>query len=116
MSDLVTAQQVFARLVGKFLTELPQLGYQVTLDEAYRPRETAELYAQQGRGSKHSLHTSRLAIDLNLWRGESLCTTRGSMQAAGDLWKSYGPTCRWGGDFEKLIDPRHFSLEWEGRA
>lgn len=114
MSDLLTTQQRFALLVGRFLTELPALGYSVTLDEAYRPPETADLYARQGRGLRNSVHCNKLAVDLNLFRNGTLCQTDADFKPAVDLWLSYAPDCRAGANFSRK-DYRHFSLQWQGR-
>lgn len=114
---LLEAQQLFAQLVAGLITWGGDRGYEFTLDEAYRPPETAKLYAQQGRGSANSLHCQRLAIDLNAFRGEVLLTTADDYRPLGLQWCSYHALCRWGGNWTSgstAGDYRHFSMEWQG--
>jgi hypothetical protein len=114
-SPLVALQHQFARLVVRLLTEAFAQGYEVSLDECYRPHAVAELYAHCGVGIEHSLHTLRLAADLNIWQHGALLPSAEAYTPLGTLWKSYDPLCRWGGDFHTK-DARHFSLAYGGRA
>ena len=70
MSELLQKQQLFAQLVGKLLNWVYANGLAVTLGDAYRTPTQAAANAAKGIGIAHSLHTDRLAIDLNLFRGE----------------------------------------------
>lgn len=98
-------------MVAQLILEANEMGYEVTLGEAWRPLETARLYEQQGRGIGKSLHTQRLAIDLNLFRdGRYLSGTEDHRQL-GQWWESIGGT--WGGRFRRP-DGNHYSLEHEG--
>lgn len=109
---LSSKQREFARLVGRLLRAIDSLGYEVTLGEAYRPPETAALYAKEGRGIARSLHTARLAIDLNLWRNNQYLTDPKEYLPAGELWESYSTPdihCCWGGRFQ-IADAVHFSI------
>jgi len=82
-----------------------QIGFEVTFGDAYRdPR------AEFPYGQPRSLHKSRLAIDLNVFRdGEYLQKTE-DYSALGDFWESIGGS--WGGRFG---DGNHFSLAHDGR-
>ena len=104
-------QMTFAQNVARLILHAAELGYGVTLGEAYRPPETAELYAQQGRGSKNSLHSRRLAIDLNLFKDGVYLSSTESHRELGTWWKSLGPNHAWGGDFG---DGNHYSLSPDG--
>ena len=115
LDPLHEAQFKFTTYLGRFLLHLPPLGYQVSLDEAFRPPALAILYANQGKGIKNSLHCIRLAIDLNLFRGGVLLTQKSDFLPAGTLWTSYDPACRWGGNFHS-VDLRHFSLAIDARG
>jgi hypothetical protein len=99
-------------LLLQFIGKLP--GHGVTFGEAHRPRETAELYASQGRGIADSLHRDRLAIDLNLFI-EGLYVPSGidAYRPLGLFWESIGG--EWGGRFDDPPDPGHFSLAHGGR-
>ncbi|MCC8380189.1 M15 family metallopeptidase [Xenorhabdus sp. PB30.3] len=104
-------QQLFAVKVAQLILWADERGYRVTLGEAYRTPEQAKRNAQQGTGIANSLHTQRLAVDLNLFiRGEY--QTRSEVYLPlGEYWESLGGT--WGGRFSRP-DGNHFSLEHNG--
>lgn len=114
MNGLPEYQQLFAVCVATLILRLEELQYRVTFGEAYRPPETAALYAKQGRGIVKSLHCDRLAVDLNLFRDGEYLTSTEDYRSAGMIWKALNPFARWGGDFAKP-DGNHFSFEWQGR-
>jgi uncharacterized protein YcbK (DUF882 family) len=64
--SLQSKQSRFARMVAALIVKATELGYEVTFGEAYRTPEQAALNAKSGKGISNSLHTERLAIDLNL--------------------------------------------------
>lgn len=110
-------QELFVKLVTKLLTKITsEPGHSVTFGETYRPPETAELYARQNRGVRESLHTYRLAIDLNIFRFDQLLKKTEDYRIFGDYWKTLHPLARWGGDFSHRPDGNHFSLEYQGMA
>lgn len=102
-------QSRFVKLLATLIEKAYDLGYELTLAEAYRPPELAKLYQQQGRGIANSLHTQRLAIDLNVFRQGQLLVDGSTFEALGQFWESIGGT--WGGRFK---DGNHFSLEHNG--
>lgn len=106
-------QRKFTQLLAGLLRRAHEMGYEVTLGETYRPPETAALYAKQGRGAANSLHTQRLAIDLNLFRNGQYLTDSEDYRALGDWWKSQNELCCWGGDFNRP-DGNHYSLTHNG--
>ena len=106
-------QSFFAALVANLIDEAFRRGYEVTFGETYRPVETAALYAKQGKGIAHSLHTKRLAIDLNLFKDGKYLSSTESHRPLGEWWEKQHPLCRWGGRFK---DGNHYSLEHEGYA
>lgn len=103
-------QDQFAGMVAELIQEARKKGYQVTLGEAFRPSELAELYAKQGRGISNSLHTARLAIDINLFKDGEYLSRSQDYEPLGLWWESIGGS--WGGRFR---DGNHFSLSHEGR-
>ena len=118
--NLVERQHAFACAVAQLIAWLHDHGYTVSLGEAWRPPETAALYARQGRGSANSLHCDRLAIDLTLRVGGTLLTRSEQYAEAGRYWKTLHETARWGGDFRdkegrSKADGNHFSFAWGGR-
>lgn len=111
---LYEKQVAFAQIIAKFLNRLHELGYEVTLGEAWRPKEMAKIYADQQKGIGNSLHCLRLAMDLNLFRDGKFLTKSEEYLEAGELWESYSSgeiECAWGGRFN---DGNHFSLKHNG--
>lgn len=115
---LLEMQVAFTRMVPRLIDFCFTNNYEVVLGEAYRPRETAQIYAAQGRGIKDSLHTDKLAIDLVLFINGNPLTQTESYRPIGEFWETLSHdairTC-WGGRFNTLPDGGHFSVEWEGR-
>jgi hypothetical protein len=100
--SLADKQMRFAQMVGLLLQKAPQMGYQVTLGDAYRDPRVPY-------GHDKSLHRVRLAIDLNVFRDGKYLTTGGEYTDLGEYWESLGGT--WGGRFN---DGNHFSLAHGG--
>jgi len=103
----VDLQCKFARMVAKLIFKALELGLQVTLGEAWRPDWVAKQYAARGEGVYPSYHTSRLAIDINLFRDGVLLTASEDYRPLGEWWETIGGT--WGGRF-RHPDGDHFSL------
>ncbi len=113
---LVEKQNEFTAALIKLLTWMQTSGYQVTLGEAYRPEWVAKQYAKRNCGIANSLHTKRLAIDLNLFFNGTMLTGYSDYKSAGEYWVSLSTpdlTFCWGGDFSPP-DSDHFSLESDG--
>lgn len=109
---LLQKQQIFSGLVARFLSFINSQGYEVTLGEAWRPPEMAEIYAKEGKGTADSVHCLRLAIDVNLFKDTEYLTNDTDYKPFGDYWKSLSTSdyeCCWGGDFT-IMDGNHFSI------
>lgn len=106
-------QEEFAQQTANLIKKASQLGYGVTFGEAYRTPEQAALNAAKGSGISNSLHTERLAIDLNLFKDGIYIQDDTGHRELGTWWKTIGPMYRWGGDFKKP-DPNHYSLSPDG--
>lgn len=104
-------QRKFTQMVGKLIEFAYAEGYGLTFAEAYRTPEQAALNAKSGAGIKTSLHTQRLAVDLNLFRAGVFLTNTEHHRPLGEYWESIGGT--WGGRFKKP-DGNHYSLEHNG--
>lgn len=65
-------QQKFAQDAARLILKAAELGYGVTLGDAYRLPEQAKTNAASGSGIAKSLHCERLAIDLNLFKDGGL--------------------------------------------
>lgn len=108
-------QSFFALQVAKLILKAHEMGYSVTFGEAYRSPEEALRLAKAGKGIKASLHTQRLAIDLNLFQHGKYLSDGDDYRPLGEWWEAQsfnGTTCCWGGRFH---DGNHFSIEHGGR-
>lgn len=109
------AQRAFTLCAAKLIIWVYDQGWELSFGDAYRSPEEAQRQAQAGRGIVNSLHTSRLAVDLNLFINGEYKTLTSDYAPLGDYWKSLHPLARWGGDFKTRPDGNHFSFAWEGR-
>ena|SRR6185503_19439375 len=105
-------QRLFAKLVGTLIAHIYEQGDECTLDWCYRPPDVAKYYASIGKGISKSLHTQRLAIDLNLFKNGIYQADSEAHRPHGEWWEQQHPLCRWGGRFN---DGNHYSMEFEGR-
>jgi hypothetical protein len=106
-------QEEFAQSVARLIKKASELGYGVTFGEVWRSPEQAALNAAKGSGISNSLHTERLAIDLNLFKDGRYITDGEGHAELGAWWKSLGPMYRHGGDFKKR-DHNHYSISPDG--
>ena len=113
---MLNLQLEFSQAVAKLIQKAAELGYGVTLGEAWRTPEQAAWNAQNGRGIKDSVHCDRLAIDLNLFKDGVYLqdNATGAYSALGEWWKTLGTHYCWGGDFRPLVDLDHFSITPDG--
>jgi hypothetical protein len=103
-------QGIFALNVSKLLQWIFQGTRTCTLGEAWRTEEQAKYNEEHGLGIANSLHRSRLAIDLNLFKDGILLENLEDYREAGEYWKTLHIDNNWGGDFKKRKDPYHFSM------
>jgi len=96
-------QSRFARMVALLIQWATIRGYEVTFGHATRCAECPV-------GLARSLHKSRLAIDLNLFKDGRYLSSTESHRPLGEFWESIGGT--WGGRFK---DGNHYSLAHNGR-
>lgn len=107
---LFEAQCKLTQLLPKLLEKAFELGYQVTLGDAYRdPRLHGNFGVKAGYGHPKSNHKRRLAIDLNLFKDSEFLQTSEDHRPLGEYWESLGGS--WGGRFN---DGNHYSIEFEG--
>ena len=93
-------QSRFVRLIALLIIYANTHGYELTFGDAY---------AKSGHMT-NSLHYSRLAIDLNLFRAGVYLDESEDHKTLGVYWESLGGS--WGGRFG---DGNHYSLEYKGR-
>lgn len=114
MMTLGEKQRLFTRLVGELIRFAYASGYELTFGDAYRSPQQAQANAAAGSGIANSLHTQRLAIDLNLFINGEYQPDSNAYRPLGEFWKSLDPGCCWGGDFQTRADGNHFSITWNG--
>lgn len=114
-------QRLFARQVPRLIDKAHELGFEVTLGDAYRdPRSHGAVGEKGVYGAIYSCHKSRLAIDLNLFRdpdgdGPQPITYQADTEMhrpLGEWWEKQHILNRWGG---RKADGNHYSMTWEGR-
>ena len=109
-------QRVFTRLVAELIKHAYWLGYELTLGDAYRSPQQAAANAAAGTGIRNSLHSQRLAIDLNLFKDGVYLIDSAAHRPLGEFWESLSTDeyrCCWGGRFSRP-DGNHYSIENEG--
>lgn len=114
MSNLTLGQKqrVFTRCVATLIAKAYELGYELSLGDAYRdPRVHGEMGVKKGYGHASSNHKQRCAIDLNLFKDGVYLTATKDHAALGAFWKTLHPLARWGGDWN---DGNHYSFEHNG--
>lgn len=111
-------QRLFAKLVPRLIDKAHELGFAVTLGDAFRdPRVHGHIGVKMGYGHPKSAHKHKLAIDLNLFLdvdGDGdldFIETTERHRPLGEWWETQHSLCRWGGRFN---DGNHYSLEHEG--
>lgn len=111
-------QREFARLVPRLIDKAHELGFRVTLGDAYRdPRVHGAIGVRMGYGHPKSGHKQKLAIDLNLFidtDGDGdldYVETTERHRPLGEWWEKQHEFARWGGRFQ---DGNHYSFEHEG--
>ena len=110
--SLRETQSEFAALVPRLIDKAIELGFAVTLGDAYRdPRVHGALGTKMGYGHAKSAHKQRLAIDLNLFVGGEFQDSTEAHRALGEWWEQQHSLARWGGRFN---DGNHYSFEVGG--
>lgn len=101
-------QTEFARLVPRLIDKAFELGYEVTLGDAYRdPRVHGPMGSKRSYSATNSNHKIRLAIDLNLFKGGRYITDDEGHSEIGAWWETQHEDARWGGRFQ---DPNHYEF------
>jgi hypothetical protein len=110
METLGQKQKRFAKLLPRLIDKAHELGYEVSLGDAFRdPRVFGQLGESKGYGHRKSAHKMRLAVDLNLFKDGKFLQATDDHKPLGEWWESQGGS--WGGRFN---DGNHYALEHEG--
>ncbi len=109
-------QVEFARLIPRLIDKAFELGYTVTLGECWRSPEEAARLAKLGLGIVGSLHTLKLAIDINLFRNGVYLTDNEAHRMLGTWWEAQSAgkdfVTAWGGHWG---DGNHYSIAHGGK-
>lgn len=108
-------QSVFVLRVARLIVKANEMGYELTFGEAWRSPEEAARQARSGGGIVRSLHTERLAIDLNLFKDGKWLSSTEAHRPLGEWWERQSTeeaVCAWGGRFG---DGNHYSIAHGGR-
>lgn len=108
-------QSLFVVLIANLIDYGYAVGFEMTFGECYRSPEEAMRLAKLGKGIANSLHTSRLAIDINLFLDGKYLTKSEDYAELGLWWEAHSTKsyeCCWGGRFN---DGNHFSIAHAGR-
>jgi len=103
-------QSKFAKMAAELILKAYELGYEVTLGDAFRdPRLHGDFGVKKGYGAANSFHKKRLAIDLNLFKDGKFLGSSDDHKKLGEWWESKGGT--WGGRWVgSRSDGNHYSL------
>ena len=105
-------QKLFARLLPRLIDKAYELGYEVTLGDAFRdPRSHGKLGDRIAYGARFSCHKMRLAIDLNLFKDGEYLTSSDDHRILGEWWEQQHEFCCAGFRFN---DGNHYSMTHEG--
>jgi hypothetical protein len=105
-------QSAFARLVPRLIDKAFELGFEVTLGDAFRdPRVHGALGVKMGYGHRSSAHKEKMAIDLNLFKDGKFLDSTEAHKPLGEWWEKQHTLARWGGRF---ADGNHYSFEVNG--
>lgn len=105
-------QSLFARHAALLVLKAYDMGFEITLGEALRPSWVAKENARRGRGIANSLHTQKLAIDLNLFKNGRYLSSTEAHRKLGEWWEKQHELAAWGGRFR---DGNHYSFTHGGR-
>lgn len=98
-------QELFAYHSARLILRAYEKGYQVRLGHALRCFDCPI-------GRKHSLHKSKLAIDINLFKDGSYLSSTEDHRELGEWWEKQHNEFSWGGHFQ---DGNHYSMKHNGR-
>lgn len=105
-------QRRFAKAVARLIDKAHELGYEVSLGDAFRdPRAFGVLGKVIAYGNAFSCHKVRLAIDLNLYKDGVYLANSDDHKPLGEWWEAQAADHCWGGRFQ---DGNHYSITHEG--
>lgn len=111
--SLVDDQDLFLQDVARLLQYAHSLGFQITGGELWRTAEQQKIYFDLGKSKTptNSKHLSRLAIDLNFFKGNQLVSDKETLKPLGWYWEQLSAQNKWGGNWLTLVDLPHFERQ-----
>jgi peptidoglycan L-alanyl-D-glutamate endopeptidase CwlK len=107
--SLVVEQAAFLKDVVLLLKKVEELGFVVTAGELFRTPEQQQIYVKTGRSTTmNSNHLRRCAIDLNIFKDNTLVYDINILRPLGEYWKSLNSKNDWGGFWKSFKDVPHF--------
>lgn len=107
--SLVVEQAAFLLDEARFVLAVTAMGFTVTGKELGRTADQQAIYVKTGRSTTmNSNHLRNCAIDLYFFKDGKLIMDKATLQPLGDLWESYSPKNRWGGNWKSFKDVPHF--------
>lgn len=106
-------QEIHAYLIAVHVFWLFRRGYRVRNGDYFRdPRVHGAVGEKLTYSHPYSMHKSKCAADLNLFKNGKYLTKTSDHLESGRRWEKRHPLCVWGGRFN---DGNHYSMTWEGR-
>jgi peptidoglycan L-alanyl-D-glutamate endopeptidase CwlK len=105
----VIEQAAFLKDVILLLQKANELGFTVTGGELFRTPEQQQIYVKTGRSTTMaSNHLRRCAIDLNIFKDNTLVYDIEILRPLGEYWRSLNSKNDWGGFWKSFKDVPHF--------
>lgn len=107
------ARILMLRAMAHLITEAHKAGVRFIVYTFYRTqKEQDQKVAERRSQVAFSQHQDWLAIDIVLLdeKDTAIWNDHPSYHLLGEIWKSYHPLCRWGGDWKTLKDFGHFEV------
>lgn len=111
-------QREFARDVPRLIDKAHELGFAVTLGDAFRDKRSHGKVGERiAYGNAFSCHKIKCALDLNLFRWDEskqkwiYCTETEDHRELGEWWEKQAEENCWGGRFN---DGNHYSKTYQG--
>jgi len=109
----VDGQWEFTKDVALLIQYAEELGYKVTLGEAWRHVHQQAYYVRHGYSTTmNSKHRQRRAIDLNLFINDKYMTDVDAYGILGKYWESLDEKNTWGGSWKTFKDAPHFERSY----
>ena len=107
-------QELFSILISQHILWLYKMDYKIRGGDWFRdPRSHGKVGEKGPYGKAFSMHKSKCAMDLNLFKDGKFLKKTEDHRESGEMWESRHILCYWGG---RVDDGNHYSLTRDGRA